>query len=347
MELRNKIMKRDVIILVLILLLAGCQKDSPSPQKADYSYSFSKVWNDYDRNYSYFVHKNINWLDMKNTYQPMVAEEITYDFFIDEVLAPMLTDLRDIHVRLTNKYGNTITLYKPEKDVNYKYDDDFYTNYITNNISTLSGSTFIGKVINNLCYIIISSWGNMDVSMSEFLHYFDTNQEIFNAFKGLIIDVRPNGGGQESLARNVAGRFTLTENLYEFRKNRNGTDHNDFTPLQPVYFSSSGNWQYTKPIAVLTGGQCASSNESFILMMSTLSHVIIIGDTTRGSSANPKDYNLEDGTTYSISSWVAYKPDTTILEDIGIFPDIAIDASESIIDGRDMVLEKAIEILQQ
>jgi C-terminal processing protease CtpA/Prc len=89
-----------------------------------------------------------------------------------------------------------------------------------------------------------------------------------------------------------------------------------------------------------------SSNESFILMMSSLQNVTTIGDTTRGSSGNPQEYSLEDGTKYKISSWVAYKADQTILEDVGIFPDIVIDPSQSIINGRDMVLERAIEILQ-
>lgn len=42
---------------------------------------------------------------------------------------------------------------------------------------------------------------------------------------------------------------------------------------------------------------------------------------------------------------VEYKLDMTILEDVGIFPNIAIDASESIKDEHDIVLEKAIEIM--
>jgi len=72
-----------------------------------------------------------------------------------------------------------------------------------------------------------------------------------------------------------------------------------------------------------------------------------MGDTTGGASANPKVFSLEDGKTYSISSWINYKPNLTILEDNGIFPDVAVNAYESITDDRDMVLEKAIEILQE
>ena len=342
-------MKRDILIFVLFLFLVGCQKDSTTPETANYSASFSKVWNDYDLNYSYFVHKNINWADIKNTYEPMIEEEVTYAFFINEVLAPMLIKLTDVHVRLIDKYGNSITLFNPKRNVNYNYSPAIDSKYFTNIKTTSYGTITRGDVGDSLFYIRIINWWDSDYTkddIDEFLHFFDTNPEVLNSYKGLIIDVRPNGGGQELLASRVAGRFTNTQNLYGFRKERNGPNHNDFTVLQPVYFRPSGYWHYTKPIALLIGELCMSSNESFILMMSTLSHVTTIGDTTGGASANPKFFSLEDGTTYSISSWVAYKPDATILEDIGIFPDIAIDASESILNDRDMVLEKAIEILQ-
>jgi C-terminal processing protease CtpA/Prc len=81
-------------------------------------------------------------------------------------------------------------------------------------------------------------------------------------------------------------------------------------------------------------------------MMSVLDHVKTIGDTTQGSSGNPQEYSLEDGTQYTISSWVAHRADQTAFEDIGLFPDIPIPASESIVNNHDRVLEKAIEILE-
>jgi C-terminal processing protease CtpA/Prc len=80
--------------------------------------------------------------------------------------------------------------------------------------------------------------------------------------------------------------------------------------------------------------------------MSALDHVTTIGDTTRGSSSNPQEYTLEDGTRYTISSWVACKADQTILEDVGLFPDIPIPACESIVNNRNVVLERAIELLE-
>ncbi len=126
---------------------------------------------------------------------------------------------------------------------------------------------------------------------------------------------------------------------------RNGPNHNDFSSIHERRFSPSGDWQFTRPVAVLIGDRCVSSSESFILMMTTLEHVITIGDTTRGSSGNPREFRLGDGTRYTIPRWVAYKTDMTVLEDVGIFPDIPIPADSSVVNRQDRVLEKAIEIL--
>jgi C-terminal processing protease CtpA/Prc len=148
------------------------------------------------------------------------------------------------------------------------------------------------------------------------------------------------------LAKSVAGRFTTTTKIYAYYQYRNGPNHNDFTSLQSASFSPTGTWQFTKPVALLVGQRCMSSNEAFILMMSALDHVTTIGDTTRGSSGNPQEYSLEDGTKYMISSWVAHRADKTPFEDIGLFPDLPIPASESIFNNHDRVLKKAIEILK-
>ena len=332
-------------LLIISILITGCEDNSVNPGLEDYSQSFEKVWTDYDLNYSYFVDKNINWDSIKTIYEPWVREDITYDFFINGVLKGMLTDLHDMHVSLINKYGNQIQLYYRAPEINFKYNDTFYNMYLHNIISTSNGMFKMAAINDSIGYILINHWLSQD-DVSEFQQIFDNSQSFYENYKGLIIDVRPNGGGNELLARYLAGRFSTSSHIYEYRKLRNGPNYNDFTNLQPANLSPTGSWQFTKPVILLIGEACMSSNESFILMMSTLNNVTTIGDTTRGSSGNPKEYQLEDGTKYRISSWVAYKVDQSILEDVGIFPDITIDASMSIIDGHDMVLERAIEMLQ-
>ncbi len=337
--------KTFIVLILIILFNYYCSEPLDIGDKYEYSDKFKTVWHDFDLNYSYFVHRQINWDSLKTVYEPLVEKEITYDFFIYNVLAPMLNELNDLHVRLYHKNGTYIPLYSRPYEKNYEYTEQFFTRYISNINRTTNDKFMWGSISDSLGYVLIRNWTNAE-DTEEFLEIFDSNQTEFDNYKGYIIDVRSNGGGSELLAQNVAGRFTSQTEIYAYRKIRNGPDHNDFTDLFWSDISPSGNWQYTKPIIILIGQQCVSSNEAFVLMMTTQDHVTSIGDTTRGSSGNPKIFNLDDGTEYYISSWVAYKTDKTILEDVGIFPDIAIPASQSIVGDQDMVLEQAIEFLE-
>lgn len=341
----KKNLKRIITFIIIGLFIHYCSEPLDNDNKEDYSDDFQTVWQDFDLNYSYFIHKQIDWDYFKTIYEPLVEEEVTYDFFIYEVLVPMLTELKDIHVRLYNKNGDFVPLYSRSWEKNYEYNEQFFTEYVSD-INKTTNNTFIwGSVSDSLGYLLIWTWTNSD-DTDEFLNWFDTHQTAFNNYKGFIIDVRPNSGGNELLAINVASRFASESKIYAYRKTRNGPDHDDFTPFSSNGVAPSENWQFTKPIAVLIGQGCVSSNEAFILMMTTQDHVTSIGDTTRGASGNPSIFNLEDGTEYHISRWVAYKTDQTILEDVGIFPDIAIPASQSIVGDHDMVLEQAIEFLE-
>lgn len=329
--------------LVISCCFLNCSNDPQSPSFEDYSSSFDKIWNDFDLQYSYFIYKGIDWDRLKTKYEPLVNDQITYSSFIEDVVGEMLRELKDLHVSLVDRDGNYIPLYSRQIDVNYNYDNNFFNHYFSGNVDFTSNRMFGFAAINDsIGYLLISTWNRQyqtDVSQ------FHQQLERFRNYKALIIDVRPNNGGSELLAIDVAGRFTDKTRIYAYHQFRNGPEHDDFTQMLSRSFSPTGGWQFMKPIALLIGERCMSSSEAFILMLSRLDHVVTIGDTTRGSSGNPKEFKLNDGTKYSISSWVAYKSDQTVLEDVGIFPDIAIPPDSSIVNGKDLVLEKAIAVL--
>jgi hypothetical protein len=97
---------------------------------------------------------------------------------------------------------------------------------------------------------------------------------------------------------------------------------------------------------VLTNKRCLSSAELFVSAMETLPHVTIIGDTTGGGSGNPVFRELPNGWSMRLSTSYSALSDGFIYEGKGIPPDIPIWIStEDSINGRDVILERAIEFL--
>jgi len=93
-------------------------------------------------------------------------------------------------------------------------------------------------------------------------------------------------------------------------------------------------------VIVLQGIACLSSNESFVAMMKCSPRVTTMGETTGGSSGNPKPHALPNGATAIVPSWEDYLPDGTPLEGHGITPDVAVEWRR---DGGDSVMERALE----
>jgi len=83
-------------------------------------------------------------------------------------------------------------------------------------------------------------------------------------------------------------------------------------------------------------------------MFRVLPNVTIIGDTTGGGSANPISLQLPNGWSYRVSRWIQYTADKQIFEGKGIAPDLQVTiTTKDSLAGRDVILEKAIDFLQQ
>jgi hypothetical protein len=165
--------------------------------------------------------------------------------------------------------------------------------------------------------------------------------------RGLIVDVRLNGGGSEDLAAEVAGRFLEKEFVYAFSQFRNGPSHTNLTARLERRVSPRGPWRYDRPVALLIGQKCMSSNESFIAMMSGAQQVTVMGDHTCGSSGNPEIIHLPLHMTVSVPRWIDYLPDGTPLDERGFQPQIVFDPSPGAFGSlRDDLLTAALTRLR-
>jgi C-terminal processing protease CtpA/Prc len=152
-----------------------------------------------------------------------------------------------------------------------------------------------------------------------------------------------NGGGDGATAATFAGRFASQTTVGGYDKFRDGPDHTDFGQLLSRTFSPRGPWQFTKPVLLLIGRGCYSSNEDFIAMMRELPNVTVIGDTSGGHSGYPVVFNLSSGWQFTVSTWIDYTAEMQGIEDRGMDPAVFVSASAADFQaGKDPVLDYAI-----
>lgn len=161
----------------------------------------------------------------------------------------------------------------------------------------------------------------------------------------LVVDVRMNGGGDEGLAKTIAARFVEERFVYarSLIRNPEATDGYD-GPFDRVVEPTGR--RHTGPVAILVGRVCVSSNESFILMMHRSGRRETFGETTGGSSGNPRPHELGSGVTLFLPSWRDLTADGKEIEDHGIEPDHAV-AWPGTDTTKDPVLDAAIAWLKE
>jgi tricorn protease len=154
-----------------------------------------------------------------------------------------------------------------------------------------------------------------------------------NRIKGMILDVRENGGG------NIHQQLIqiLTARPYARVKPRGAP-----TPIiQPALY-------WDKPVVVLINERSFSDAEVFPYIFKSLGVGKIVGVPTPGGVIGTNDITLADGTTFRIPRTGYFGLDGTNLEGLGVKPDVLVEMSaEDRLKGRDPQLQKAIELVME
>jgi hypothetical protein len=307
--------------------------------------NFEALWQGYDANYSFFELKKINWDSLHSVYRPQVTSG-TLDVQLFQIMSSMLANLKDGHVNLLTPIGN------------YSY-SGWWTPYPANFLGVNSVVRYLavdygypvsnliryGKTADSLGYLYIGSLSQGDVN--QWTNSINIIIDALKDMRGVILDLRSNGGGSDTYGKIVASRFADENHVFSYVKWRNGAKHSDFTDYQALTIAPDGPRRFTKPVAVLTNRRCFSSTEETILMMKSFPQVKTIGDTSGGGSGNPLITQLPNGWTYWVPRWIEYTADKKVYEGTGLPPDIPIWISRAdSIAGRDVILEKAIQFLR-
>ena len=165
--------------------------------------------------------------------------------------------------------------------------------------------------------------------------------------RGLIIDIRSNGGGMLTNAEKLAARFCQEKTLVGYYQHKTGPGHQDFSDKEARYLEPSANVRWNKPAVVLTNRRVYSAANEFAVYMKTLPNVRLVGDHTGGGAGMPFSSSLPCGWSVRFSAVPMYDAQGESAE-FGIEPDYNVQQTdEDFAKGKDTLIEFARQLLVQ
>ena len=321
--------------------LSACHED-PNYNNDIYG-NFDALVDIIDSRYCFFEEKNINWRATAARYRELITPETDYIelFFICSAL---LDELEDGHVNLSSKFD---TSYYRKWWTDYPQDFDLRTleeYYLEFNWLTTSG-IYYTQLPGEIAYLYYPSFSNLVNETS-----LDYILAILRNSRGLIIDIRNNGGGTLTNIDTFVGRFIDKKIIGGYIMHKTGSGHSDFSEPYPIEYKPApeGRIKWTGPIVVLTNRSCFSAANNFVSVMKELPDVLIVGAKTGGGGGMPFSSELPIGWSLRFSACPIMNSRMEVIEN-GIDPSPGCEVhspAEELAQGKDAILDFAIDILK-
>ena len=166
--------------------------------------------------------------------------------------------------------------------------------------------------------------------------------------RGLIIDLRNNGGGEAEAMTEVASAFLPTGKSLGSFTDRNGRIQFEPHTRAAMLFAPDPIKGFRAPVIILTSERTSSAAEIFAASLREAGRAIIIGQNTCGCVlAIRRRHTLPDGGELDVSEMDYYTAAGKRLEGAGLVPDEKITLERQDLRARrDRAIERAIERLQ-
>lgn len=335
-----KVLNFMSLTLLAALFLTSCDKDlevEDSPRE-----NFEMLWRTIDERYCFFEYKKDSikdWDDVYDEYSLMIHDDMSqFDLF--DVLGSMLNELKDGHVNLVSSFDRS----------RYDLQGDYPFNF---DINILEGPRYLGKdykqaggimykrLSEDVGYMYYSSFSNSfnDSNLNHILYYFKDT-------KGIIIDIRNNGGGMATNVEALADRFVDKKEIVGYWQYKTGKAHDALSSPRTIYLEpDTENLRYLRKVVVLTNRGCYSAANDFVQTMKGLPNVKIVGDRTGGGAGMPVSSELPNGWSVRFST-APYMDKNKGYTEFGIEPDVHVDmAKEDAEQGIDSVIEAACDMI--
>lgn len=331
--------KRRIILLCLILfgLLTACRPKDELAVSLDPVDNIEALWQIIDTRYCYIDAKSIDWQAIHDEYVAKAARLKKGDqMALFDLCAAMLDSLRDGHVNLYSAF---------DRSYNTAWYDTFPANFSSGlqalylHDYRIAGGLYYCMINDGkIGYIYYSSFSN-SVSANNLYWIFST----FKDCKGLIIDVRNNGGGEITNAYRLAAPFFANNDVFGYWQHKTGPGHNDFSSMEEMKIDASlmANIKWQRPVVVLCNRHTYSAANLYVNMMRYAENATIVGGISGGGGGMPLSYELPCGWMVRFSSVRMYDCEKKDIEP-GIEPDISVTMQST---DQDDIIEKAIDVI--
>ncbi|OKH93578.1 S41 family peptidase [Streptomyces uncialis] len=339
----------------------ACTRPAPKGPLA----AFDVFWQSFEENYPFFSAKGIDWRAVRDQYRPKVHAKTTKDELF-AVFSEMVKPLYDSHVavqdgdRVFAQVRPGTVLPTEELDTKVKKFIVAHDLKDARNLQDFAnGRITYADLPGGQGYLRISGFGGYAgdgalyaAQLAELDRALDTvlSQERTQRLKGLIIDLRINGGGSDALGIHIAERLTDTSYVaYSKRARNDPADPTRHTRPQPAYVTPAQGPRYTGPVAVLTGGSTVSAGETFTqALMERPGKTVRIGQPTQGVFSDVMLRKLPNG----MSAWLPNEEFLTrsgrTFDGTGIPPHLTepVFTKEEFDKKRDSAFDRALNVLR-
>jgi hypothetical protein len=343
----TRILKLWLWALPMLGLVTSCLDDDSLEQSDTQWGNFQACWQAMDQHYCFFSEKGVDWDSVYEAYRPYFADSTLSVLQQFNLMGNMLASVRDGHVNLYSSF-NTARYWSWYEDYLDNYDDNLVMNYYLGTKYWMTSGLKYGMFSDSVAYVRYESFSttpgetNLDYVLSALAHA-----------KGLIVDIRHNGGGALTNVPRIAQRFTSHKVLYGYMRHKTGTGHDDFSDPTPLYLEPPTEayrvlWCADRaPVVVLVNRHTFSAANTFVAAMQAIgdtdrSPIAIVGDRTGGGGGMPFSTVLPNGWTLRFSaSPIADHLGRSI--ESGIDPDLRVDMDSlnAYQNHRDDIIEAA------
>ncbi|MFN3950981.1 MAG: S41 family peptidase [Thermaurantimonas sp.] len=368
-------MKKNALLLLIAILtvLSGCQKNErhtfPEFYLDDPFGNFMAFWDGMSKNYGFWGYDTVNW-DQKLEYLDQITDSTT-DEELASIFKKMIRNLIDHHYGIfANIDGNDLVIVSQKVKENLSkiidvFEDGYFEFAVFNRLSSSDRNKFDGYVYgtinNNIQYVRLPGFSlsmNLDDPKYNQLINFIENPKPNH--KGIIFDVRHNGGGLASDLQLLVGTFTKDKTLIGHARQKVGSGRFDYSPWFPIEINPGKKFN-PLPVVILCDNISISMAEAFTMAMAVLPQVTTVGTTTFGAHGpllfqntttmitGSRSFYLPNGWRVQLALEV-FRPiiEGKVLEGIGYTPEVILPLDVQALDnnGSDNQLDKAIDLLK-